>query len=168
MKLLIKIGFFCLVIHYVNAQNQEGQLIDTTIYAPSLHNNIFDDITQQPVAIYLPSYASSDNRYPVVYFLPGFSTEYSDFLDGTFQGFMLRNSMDNLISSGTIKEMIVVVPNGLTFLFGSYYVNSSVRGNWEDYIVHDLVDYIDNIIIEALLTLIQEVSREIQWEDSAH
>jgi S-formylglutathione hydrolase FrmB len=52
--------------------------------------------------------------------------------------------MDDLIKQGKIKEMIVVIPNSLTFMLGSFYFNSTVRGNWEDYIVDDLVDYIDN------------------------
>lgn len=40
--------------------------------------------------------------------------------------------------------MIVVLVNGLTFMWGSYYVNSPVRGNWEDYVVNDLVAHIDS------------------------
>jgi len=129
----------------LSAQTPTGQLIETTVHVPSLQNNIFADITQQPVAVYLPpSYHSTETRYPVVYFLPGFSTHYKRFLDGTFSGLRLNSSLDNLINQGKIKEMIVVLVNGLTFMLGSYYVNSPVRGNWEDYVVTDLVVHIDS------------------------
>ncbi|MCK4225489.1 hypothetical protein KAX29_01205, partial [candidate division WOR-3 bacterium] len=115
----------------------EGQLIEVDIPAPSLENNLFGIPTEQPVAIYLPpSYSTSDKRYPVVYFLPGFSTPIIYFTSWcVFQGFMLKESIDKLIDTGVINEMIVVIPNGLTFMLGSFYVNSPVLGNWDDFIV---------------------------------
>jgi S-formylglutathione hydrolase FrmB len=39
--------------------------------------------------------------------------------------------------------MIVVVPNGRNAYNGSFYANSAVGGNWEDYISRDLVSYVD-------------------------
>ena len=39
--------------------------------------------------------------------------------------------------------MIVVAPNGLNRYFGSFYTNSEVTGNWDDYLTRDVVDYVD-------------------------
>ena len=39
--------------------------------------------------------------------------------------------------------MIVVAPNGKNADRGSFYTNSAVNGNWEDYIYRDLVGYVD-------------------------
>ena len=39
--------------------------------------------------------------------------------------------------------MIVVMPDQKTNWFGSYYVNSSVTGNWDDFTSKELVNYID-------------------------
>jgi len=39
--------------------------------------------------------------------------------------------------------MIIVMPDELTKAFGSFYVNSTVTGNWEDFTAKDLVNYID-------------------------
>lgn len=128
-----------------NDSQPEGQLLNIDISAPSLENNLFEDQTVQSIFVYLPpSYNSSENRYPVVYFLHGFSTPASSFTNGSFQGFRLKESMDTLINNGSINEMIVVIPSGRGFMLGSFYVNSSVRGNWEDYIINDLVSYIDS------------------------
>ena len=51
--------------------------------------------------------------------------------------------MDAAISSSRFGEMIVVTPNENTQWGGSFYVNSSVTGNWEDFTVKELVNFID-------------------------
>jgi pimeloyl-ACP methyl ester carboxylesterase len=40
--------------------------------------------------------------------------------------------------------MIVVVVRAGTFIGGAFYINSSVSGNWEDFVVNDVVSYVDN------------------------
>ena len=43
------------------------------IDAPSLANNLVGEPTERTINVYLPpSYASSEKRYPVVYYLPGY------------------------------------------------------------------------------------------------
>jgi S-formylglutathione hydrolase len=72
-------------------------------------------------------------------------------------GFLLPDSMDALIESGGVNEMIVVVASGTSKLGGSFYINSPVTGNWEDYIVRDVVGYVDS----HYRTLAQAESRGI-------
>ena len=109
------------------------------IPAPALENNLIGEPTERLVYVYLPpSYSDTPNKhYPVLYYLPGYG-------DSTMIGFLLPNDMDALIESGTVKEMIIVVANGTNKLGGSFYVNSPVTGNWEDYIVNDVVGYVDS------------------------
>jgi S-formylglutathione hydrolase FrmB len=52
--------------------------------------------------------------------------------------------MDKLIAAGTVKPMIVVAPNGSNKYHGAFYANSSTTGNWDDYIVKDVVGYVDS------------------------
>lgn len=146
INLLTTILFIIFFTQFSNAQETEGQLIEEIIPAPSLENNLLGIPSEQPIAVYLPpSYINSDNNYPVVYFLPGFSTPIKYLtVYGVFQGFFLKESIDELIKENKINEMIVVIPNGLTFMLGSFYVNSPVTGNWEDFIVEDVVNFIDN------------------------
>jgi enterochelin esterase-like enzyme len=121
-----------------------GELLSITVPVPSLRTNTFSIPAEQPVSIYLPpSYQSSTARYPVVYFLPGFGDLVHYYtLWGVF-GFSLKPSMDQLISSAKVDEMIIVIPNGSYFLQGSFYVNSPLSGDWENYIVKDVVSYVD-------------------------
>jgi hypothetical protein len=129
----------------INGQTNQEKLIHTIIPAPSLSNNLLYIPTEQYIAVYLPpSYDTTVKSYPVVYYLPGFGdyvNYYTQF--GVLQGFFLKNSMDDLINSQQISEMIVVIVNGQHFSGGSFYVNSSVTGNWEDFVVKDVVGSID-------------------------
>ena len=51
--------------------------------------------------------------------------------------------MDSLISAGTIPELIIVAPNGRNAYKHSFYLNSTVTGRWEDYVVEDVVGFVD-------------------------
>ena len=107
------------------------------IEAPSLAKNLVGEPAERTIYVYLPpSYASSEKRYPVVYYLPGYG-------DSSIIGFRLPDDMDSLIESGGVQEMIIVVASGASKMGGSFYVNSPVTGNWEDHIVRDLVGYVD-------------------------
>jgi len=121
------------------------------IPAPSLSTNLLGEPAERTIYVYLPpSYNTSDKRYPVIYYLPGYG-------DSTMNGFRLPQHMDALIEAGDVREMIVVVASGASKLGGSFYVNSPVTGNWEDYVVDDLVGYIDS----HFRTLPQAASRGI-------
>jgi enterochelin esterase-like enzyme len=121
------------------------------IAAPSLTNNLVGESAEREIQIYLPpSYTTSNKRFPVVYYLPGYG-------DSGMIGFYLPDEMDKLIQSGKVKDMIVVVAPGTNKLGGSFYVNSPVTGNWEDFITQDVVNYVDS----HYRTLAQPASRGI-------
>ncbi len=125
--------------------NTTGQLIKEMIPAPSLENNLLGVSPERQIAVYLPpSYEASGKNYPVVYFLTGYGANINAFTNGGFQGFWLQDAMDQFIGDGSIKEMIVVVSDGQHPLGGSFYTNSPVTGNWEDFIVNDVVGYVDS------------------------
>lgn len=119
--------------------------------APSLASNLVGEPAERMLYVYLPpSYNTSENRYPVLYYLPGYG-------DGNIIGFRLPDDMDAMINDGKVNEMIIVVAAGTSKVGGSFYVNSPVTGNWEDFIVQDVVGYIDS----HFRTLVQVESRGI-------
>lgn len=121
------------------------------ISAPSLKENLVGEAAERTIQVYLPpSYGIQDRRFPVVYYLPGYG-------DSGMIGFNLPESMDRLINDEKLNEMIVVVVNGTNKLGGSFYVNSPVTGNWEDFISQDVVGYVDG----NFRTLAQSESRGI-------
>jgi S-formylglutathione hydrolase FrmB len=51
--------------------------------------------------------------------------------------------MDSAIKAGQLRPTILVLPNSMTKYYGSFYTNSTVAGNWADFIGKDVVEYID-------------------------
>jgi S-formylglutathione hydrolase FrmB len=113
-----------------------------TVPAPSLKGNLYGDTDWREAGIYLPpGYAQHpDKRYPVVYILHGFGGGYAPFL----KRIAFQKPLDSLIARGALQEMIVVAPDASNRLTGGFFRNSPVAGNWEDFIVSDLVSYVDS------------------------
>jgi pimeloyl-ACP methyl ester carboxylesterase len=121
-----------------------GALVCSVFEAPSLSGNRFGIAVRQQLVVYVPpSYRNSTRRFPVVYFLPNFDNIVQRYTGGSYQGFRLKDAMDRQIRSGAAREVIVVVPNAHHFLGGSWYRNSPLTGGWEDYVVKDVVEYVD-------------------------
>ncbi|MBP1693940.1 MAG: putative esterase [Chloroflexi bacterium] len=109
------------------------------IPAPSLRDNLLGTSDRQKIQIVLPpSYDRSNLHYPVVYFLPGFGGSPDE-----IGNYYTADQIGPLMVTGQVNEMILVVPNGANLLGGSFYVNSPVTGNWEDYILKDVIGYVD-------------------------
>lgn len=147
-KMFIKTLFILLSVFLISSSvsaqavpAKQRALIETKIPTESLKNNLLGDSFEQDVAIYLPpSYETAKTkRYPAIYLLHGFG----DSIQNWTKRINLKNILDDLIKSGEIREMIVVMPNGTNAYGGSFYTNSTVAGNWEDYIYKDLVAYVD-------------------------
>jgi S-formylglutathione hydrolase FrmB len=118
-----------------------GKVEKTTVHGRSLEGNLEGDSPDRDVAVYLPpSYSKERNRrYPVVYLLHGYGRTADDWYP--FIG--LPGSMDRNIAAGTAREMVLVIPDANTLYGGSMYSSSPTTGDWETYITHDLVSYID-------------------------
>lgn len=121
-----------------------SKLLQLKVPAPSLKGNLLGDPAEQPVYVYLPpGYESSTKRYPTLYLLHGFTANSSVWINGQYQGMKLQTLMDDSIKDGKVRGMIVVAANGSNAYKGSFYTNSVVTGNWEDFIVRDLLNYVD-------------------------
>ena len=138
-----RVGLLGLMV-LTSCSSREGTLIVRTIEAPALARNRMGIAERQELAIYLPpSYREGERRYPVLYWLPNFTTCLWRYTGGGYQGFHLRQTLDELIAKGAAREMIVVIPNAVHMLGGSCFRNSPLSGNWEDFIVKDVVTYVD-------------------------
>lgn len=123
----------------------QGTIRTIEVPAPSLRGNLLGDPAVRAVSVYLPpSYSKAPGRrFPVIYLLHGFAADHRAFIAGAYQNLNVRVSMDSLIAAGRVREMIVVTPNARNRFDGSFYANSAATGNWEDFIAHDLVRYMD-------------------------
>lgn len=112
------------------------------VHGSSLEGNLEGDPAERDVFVYLPpSYASQPNRrYPVVYFLHG----YGATAEAYWKLMIVPDAASKVMNAGSVREMIVVLPDAHTIYDGSMYSNSPTTGYWETYITHDLVSYIDS------------------------
>jgi enterochelin esterase-like enzyme len=110
------------------------------VHGTSLEGNLEGNDVNRLVIVYLPpSYAKNPaRRYPVVYALHGYSIGNEKWTTEI----KTPQTVEGAFAKGT-PEMIVVLPNSQTLHNGSMYSNSPTTGNFEGYVAHDVVAYID-------------------------
>ena len=119
-------------------------VIIETITSQVLRGNPLGDPHERRVPIYLPpDYEQSEARYPVVYFLAGFSGGGVYLLGESLWGETLAQRVDRLVRSGAIRPLIVVMADCITRLGGSQYINSAATGRYADHLVEELVPHVD-------------------------
>jgi hypothetical protein len=125
------------------ADSAKSQLVDRELRSENIgHNKIATDPVRKMVVYLPPGYdesAKDNSRYPVIYFLPTPEASYRAEFD--HQG--ARSLFDRAIAAGIIDKFIFVSVDMNTPLGCSWYVNSPVTGNWEDFMIQELVPYID-------------------------
>jgi S-formylglutathione hydrolase FrmB len=128
------------------AMSPVGQVIVETFSSDALKGNPLGDPSVRDLYIYLPpGYMSDSSRsYPVCYLLAGFTGRGRSFLNSQPFSYSLPERMDMLYNSGLVREMIVVMPDCFTRLGGSQYINSTATGRYEDYIVNEIVPFVDS------------------------
>ena len=132
------------VIMLSPAAKAQGRIITETLKSQALRGNLIGDTANRELTIYLPpSYdRKPKTRFPVLYLLHGYTSQPSEWLDGSYQGMDLRKSMDAMADAGG-SEYIVVMPMADNSYGGSFYVNSAAFGRWEEFIAKELVRYVD-------------------------
>lgn len=109
-----------------------------------LKGNPLKDPHNRDILIYLPEgYAQSKKKYNIgIIFLQGFgSNSYSFFNTDPFVE-NIKDKMDRLIREKKCGPMILIFPDCFTKLGGNQYINSVATGNYEDYIIKEIVPYV--------------------------
>ena len=110
------------------------------IHGPALEGNLEGNAVDRDVIVFLPpSYEKEkQRRYPVVYALHGYSIGAEQWTHEIH----VPQTIEGAFAQGA-KEMIVVLPDSKTVHNGSMYSRSVTTGDFEEYIAHDVVAYID-------------------------
>lgn len=110
-----------------------GTWVDTSFVPPSLG-------FENQVRIYLPEGYDPQGSidYPTIYWLHGWGGSHTSY------SATVKYALDSLISSEQIVPVIMVKPHGSCPPYdGSMWANSILYGNYEDYVVYDLVDFME-------------------------
>ncbi len=110
------------------------------VHGTYLEGNLEGDAVDRDVLVFLPpNYAKEKSwRYPVVYALHGYSIGAEQWSHEIH----VPQTIEGAFAQGS-KEMIVVLPDSKTLHNGSMYSSSVTTGDFENFIAHDLVSYID-------------------------
>jgi enterochelin esterase-like enzyme len=110
------------------------------VHSAAIAGNLEGESADRDVIVFLPPGYDHDKsrRYPVVYALHGFFIGAAEWtheihVPQTIEGAFARGS----------RPMIVVLPDSKTIYGGSMYSSSATTGDFERFIAHDLVAYID-------------------------
>jgi pimeloyl-ACP methyl ester carboxylesterase len=124
---------------------QNGRLVAHEFRSRALAANLLGEPGIARFEVYAPrSYSlASERRYPSLYLLHGIVGTSADWTRPGYQGMTIQSLMDSLTAGG-LPEMIVVVPTAMNSFGGSYYSNSPVTGNWEDFLSRELVAWVDS------------------------
>ncbi len=110
------------------------------IHGEALEGNLEGDAVDRDVIVFLPpSYAKGKHRrYPVVYALHGYSIGAEQWT----REIHVPQTVEGAFAKGS-QEMIVLLPDSKTAYGGSMYSSSVTTGDFERFIAHDVVAYID-------------------------
>ncbi len=110
------------------------------IHGTALEGNLEGDAVDRDVIVFLPpSYAKQKSRrYPVIYALHGYSIGAEQWTGEIH----VPQTIEGAFAQGA-KDMIVVLPDSKTIHNGSMYSSSVTTGDFEKFIYHDVVAYID-------------------------
>src|SRR5581483_3695075 len=122
------------------------------VHGTALEGNLEGDAADRDVFVFLPpSYdKETRRRYPVLYALHGYSIGAEQWTHEIH----VPQTIEGAFAQGA-KEMIVVLPDSKTGYGGSMYSSSATAGDFEQFIAHDVVAYVD----AHYRTLPQRVSR---------
>ncbi len=110
------------------------------VHGTALEGNLEGDAVDRDVIVFLPPGYENDKkrRYPVVYALHGYSIGAEQWSHEIH----VPQTIEGAFALGS-QEMIVVLPDSKTIYNGSMYSSSITTGDFESFIAHDMVAYID-------------------------
>jgi enterochelin esterase-like enzyme len=121
-----------------------GKIVHLGHHSAVLENNPWNDPADREVAVYLPhGYSDSDSPYVTLWDLAAYTSSGPAHLNWRNHGESLRHRLDRLIGSGKMGPAVVVLPDCYTSLGGNQYVNSVAVGHYADYLVQELIPFID-------------------------
>lgn len=110
------------------------------VHSAAIQGNLEGESADRDVIVFLPPgyFTHPNRRYPVVYALHGFSIGAEQWTHEIH----VPQTIEGAFALGA-KPMIVVLPDSKTAFGGSMYSSSPTTGDFERFIYHDLVSYVD-------------------------
>jgi S-formylglutathione hydrolase len=120
-----------------------------TIEGTRLAGNLLGNETARQLVVHLPDgYSESSGRYPTVYLLHGYVSRAVHWAYGpALAAGSMKLPIDDVVASAAAqhkaKDVILVMPDGWSKFGCSQWIDSPVTGNFEQYVLHDVVAHVD-------------------------
>lgn len=105
-------------------------------------NYLGDPATRRLPIILPPDYATSNKRYPLIVGLTGFTGKGIMLLNEDAWQPNLVQRLERLYAEG-MPHAIFALPDCFTRYGGSQYINSDATGRYEDYVIEEIIPYVD-------------------------
>ena len=116
----------------------EGTLTTIKIRSKALEGNLLGDPAIREVALYLPHDAPADG-VPLLVDLTGYTGSGLAHIGWKAFGESVPQRVERLRREGKIGAVAVAFPDCFTALGGNQYINNPVLGNWEDFILEEML-----------------------------
>jgi enterochelin esterase-like enzyme len=126
-------------------KGKAGTLVVLEHTSKVLHGNPLRDPHVRKLAVWLPPQydESTRRRFPVLFDMVGFTGSGLSHTSWKPFGDNVPERAARLIHAGRMGPTIFVFPDCFTSLGGNQYVNSSAIGRYADYLVRELIPFVD-------------------------
>ena len=120
----------------------KGRVERSTFQSRVLENNPWADPVERELPVYVPPSGQTEGR-PLLLLLSGYTgAGWLHFLRPRYLANTIVGRLDRMIREGWAAEAVLVAPDCLTTLGGSQYLNSAATGRYEDYVMDEVVPWI--------------------------
>ncbi|WP_316858978.1 glycosyltransferase [uncultured Cohaesibacter sp.] len=120
----------------------KGTLTSFFLPSDSLKSNMLGDPTEREIVVYVPK-GHDGKGLPLLVDLVGFTAGGPAHTNWKNFGENVPERLDRLIANGDMPPVVVAFPDCFTRLGGNQYVNSAAMGNWEDFLINEMVPAIE-------------------------
>src|SRR5262245_43942505 len=122
---------------------REGRVVVHRHKSEVLVGNPLRDPVERDLYVYLPPGYDESKRYPALLAVVGFTGTGGMLFNLDPLGEDLKRRLDRLITTGCCPPIIVAAPDCFTRLGGNQYINSTATGRYEDYLLDEIMPFVD-------------------------
>ena len=128
----------------LSPQNKGSTLNKLVVKSKELKSNLLGDPTVRETQVYLPQGYKDGKGLPLLVALAPFTSSGLALTNWKLFSENVPQRIDRLISSGKLPPVVIAFPDCFTRLGGNQFINSKAMGNWENYIIKELVPAIES------------------------
>jgi hypothetical protein len=122
----------------------KGRVETHRLASRTLEGNPWGDPTERELPVYIPPSGRTEGR-PLLLLLSGYTgAGWLHFQRPRYLQDVIVGRLDRLIRTGAAAEAVLTSPDCLTTLGGSQYLNSTATGRYEDYVMTEVLPWIQD------------------------